>query len=252
MNKFFVRNPSLKARLTTPLRHDLDTLNTVHHSRYNTLKRQFRRVGTIIDETPSLSDRQIQSLVNLIQAEGQFDSSLKKIVPRPQGAQQVDPSAWWGASLARWAGFDSPSITPSQNLPHMDDTKFFNLLSSVVVTNPVYGDAAAAIKVEAVKALTQKLGRIVKDWTTILKDSLQQQTEGVISRQFIELQKFEEERAWDNLRSSLQKALSSGSETSRYAFIYIRNSRLIDYRTRLLIRNVKRETSRWGESKNGL
>lgn len=221
MDEFFVRNPSLKARLTTPLRHDLDTLNPVHTSRYNNLKRQFRRVATTIDGTPGLSDKQIQSLVNLIQAEGQFDSSLKRIIPRTQGAQQVDSSAWWGASLVRWAGFDSPSSAPAHNLPPMDDTKFLNLLSSVVVTNPVYGDAAAAIKVEAVKALTGKLGRIVNTWTTILKDSLQQQTEGVISRQFMELQKFEEERAWDNLRSRLQKALSSGSETSKFAFSYI-------------------------------
>jgi hypothetical protein len=104
----------------------------------------------------------------------------------------------------------------------MDDTKFLNLLSSVVVTNPVYGDAAAAIKVEAVKALTEKLGRIVKTWITILRDSQQQQTEGVISRQFMELQKLEEERAWGELRSGLQKALSTASETSRYTcFIYL-------------------------------
>ena len=222
MDEFFVRNPGLETRLTTPLKHNLDTLNPIYNSRYNTLKRQFRRVGTIIDENSNLSGKQIQSLVNLIQAESQFDSSVKKIIPQSQGAQQVDSSAWWGASLVRWARFDSSSTAPSHNLPHMDDTKFLNLLSSVIVTNPVYGDAAAAIKAEAVKALKEKLGRIVKNWITIIKDKLQEQTDGVINRQFTELQKFEEERAWNHLRSSLQKALSTASETSRYTFfIYL-------------------------------
>lgn len=208
----------MKARLTTPIRKDLSSLDPDRSSRYNALKRQFRQVAMTIDDHKELSDQQVQALLDLIRARKDFTSSFNKLITS-RGTQEMQPSIWsgtWSDMAKRFVGTDWPAL--NNNLPsldYMDDITFMKNLSAIVTTYPGYGDAAAEIKAEAFKALKKKMDRIGNTWITTIKDTMLEMIEADINREFLNRQKLEEENAWESLRVNLQKALLAAPNNSK-------------------------------------
>jgi hypothetical protein len=220
---FFVRNQaigtSLRARVLTPFRQNLGQLEISRLSRYNVLKLQFRIVNKVIKENPGLKDKQLQSLVDLIQVQVQsdFNAGVANIVrTQPEGESR---SRSWTEVVKRVAGMETSTPTISHSLPYMDDITFIRKMADVVEHQPVYCDVAAEIKSAVIVALKQKLDRICGQVIRLLRDNVLQNIETEINRHFTERQLREEASSWQMLRMGMQKSLSSSPSTSRFVII---------------------------------
>ena len=214
MDEFFARNQALRARVLTPFRHDLGRLETPYYARFNVLKRQFRTVNEVINENPGLKDKQIQSLVDLIQVESNFNTTLASITrTRPEDEAQ---SSSWADRVKRWTGLEKSGLAISQSLLPIDDIRFMRELAAATEFRPVYCDAAAEIKSEVIDALKRKLQKICGQSIHMIKESIRQNMETEIARHFTTRQLHEEKSLWQTLRIGMQKFLSSSQSMSRF------------------------------------
>ncbi|KIM24854.1 hypothetical protein M408DRAFT_26650 [Serendipita vermifera MAFF 305830] len=224
VDDFFAHYQTLRTRILTQLRPDLTKLETNHYDRYNILKRHFRTVNEMINQSTTLTDEQIQGLVDLIQAPSyDFDAGFFKII----GTQRQS----WAGMLKRITGLDSSTSRVSNSLPTMDDIAFANYMDNAVALRPVYGDAAAEIKGALMQALKRKVNKIYGLVMSFLENSVRQAVETGVNSHFDKRRIREEEGSWKTLLTSMQEALFSAESNGK---------------RRLLIRSVKRESkSSW-------
>lgn len=253
VDEFFARNQvtaNLRTRILTPFRQHLRQLVTNPKDRYNVLKRQFRIVNRVIHENTSLTDKQIQALVNLVQDNYGFQASLANILQSPSSESQ---SFSFASIVKNWRSTDTSGPPISYSLDHMDDITFMREMTTEAELQPVYCDVAAEIKSLLVAALQRKLKRIGGDAIQMLRDSLLQNVETQINRHFTDRQLREEGISWQTLRVVMQKALSSSNSSSRSVRLNFPLKVLIPLgRKRLLIRSVERVSpSTWFTNRTG-
>jgi hypothetical protein len=182
----------------TTFRQQISQLEVGYWLPYNNLKRQYRRIDAILSGDESLSDIQIQGLIDLIMLnERKFQSELSKITSKPGSS-----NSWFSF----WPGGQSSSANYSQ-LRHMDDIEFMNKLALDIKRRPAYKDAADSISGKATLLLGQKLRGICKTSLNTIREYLRGSAQTKLETQFLKRQKYEEEHSWSDLRIRLQKAL---------------------------------------------
>jgi hypothetical protein len=215
VESFFAKYPEVRAKILTPFRKDLGSLDSNWYGDFNALQRRIRRVDAILNANPELSDRQIQSFVDLIVSKSDFSQELGKLdrAIRNQGwlgsIKKIFP---WGPSMS--AGDNSHA----DHFQNGDDIFFVNELSARVKAESTYIDASNAIKPVVVGLLKQKLGTICQQALDKIGTYMRQHENSDIDRIFKARKSSEEVEAWKRLRVEMQKCLSASRSPLRLEF----------------------------------